>query len=80
MTNFSSEGNLMTEENWLHNLTKSDSDKWIGGVCGGLGESSPIPAWAWRLLFVTLLVCFGTGILLYILLWIFIPAKSNKGN
>lgn len=73
-------GRHMTEGNWLQNLTKSDSDKWIGGVCGGLGESSPIPAWAWRLLFVTLLICFGTGILLYILLWIFIPAKSNKGN
>jgi phage shock protein C len=48
----------MTEGNWLQNLTKSDSDKWIGGVCGGLGESSPIPSWTWRLLFVMLLICF----------------------
>jgi phage shock protein C len=70
----------MTEKNWLQNLTKSVSDKWIGGVCGGLGESSPIPSWAWRLLFVLLVICFGTGILLYILLWIFVPVKSNKGN
>jgi phage shock protein C len=70
----------MTEGNWLRNLTKSDCDKWIGGVCGGLGESSPIPSWAWRLLFVTLVLCFGTGILLYVLLWIFVPAKSQKGN
>ena len=70
----------MTEGNWLRNLTRSDSDHWIGGVCGGLGESSPVPSWAWRLLFVTLVLCFGTGILLYILLWIFVPAKSNKGN
>lgn len=67
----------MTNGNWLRNLTKSDSDKWIGGVCGGLGESSPIPSWGWRLLFVTLVLCFGTGILLYILLWIFVPAKSQ---
>jgi phage shock protein C len=67
----------MTEKNWLQKLTKSDSDKWIGGVCGGLGESSPFPSWAWRLLFVSLLICFGTGILLYILLWIFVPTKST---
>jgi phage shock protein PspC (stress-responsive transcriptional regulator) len=67
----------MAESNWLQNLTKSDNDKWIGGVCGGLGESSPVPSWAWRLLFVTLVICFGTGILLYILLWIFIPSKTK---
>jgi len=67
----------MTEGNWLQNLTKSSSDKWIGGVCGGLGESSPIPSWAWRLLFMILLICFGTGVLLYILLWIFVPSKPK---
>jgi phage shock protein PspC (stress-responsive transcriptional regulator) len=70
----------MAEKNWLQTLTKSDSDRWIGGVCGGLGESSPIPSWAWRLLFATLIICFGTGILLYILLWIFVPAKSKERN
>lgn len=70
----------MSHDNWLRNLTKSDSDRWIGGVCGGLGESSPIPSWAWRLLFAALFLCFGTGFLLYILLWIFVPSKSPKGN
>jgi phage shock protein C len=65
----------MTEKNWLQKLTKSDSDKWIGGVCGGLGEHSPIPSWAWRVLFV--LFFFGPGLFLYILLWIFIPSKST---
>jgi phage shock protein PspC (stress-responsive transcriptional regulator) len=65
----------MTEKNWLQNLTKSDSDKWIGGVCGGLGEHSPIPSWVWRVLFV--LFFFGPGLFLYILLWIFVPSKST---
>jgi phage shock protein PspC (stress-responsive transcriptional regulator) len=65
----------MTEKNWLQNLTKSDTDKWIGGVCGGLGESSPIPSWVWRVLFVLLL--FGPGFFIYILLWIFVPSKSK---
>ena len=65
----------MTEKNWLQKLTKSDSDKWIGGVCGGLGEHSPIPSWMWRVLFV--LFFFGPGLFLYILLWIFVPSKST---
>ena len=70
------EERIMTEKNWLQNLTKSDSDKWIGGVCGGLGESSPIPSWVWRLLFV-ISSFFGPGLLFYILLWIFVPSKST---
>ena len=65
----------MTEKNWLQKLTKSDSDKWIGGVCGGLGEHSPIPSWVWRVLFV--LFFFGPGLFIYILLWIFVPSKST---
>ena len=65
----------MTEKNWLQKLTKSDNDKWIGGVCGGLGEHSPIPSWVWRVLFV--LFFFGPGLFIYILLWIFVPAKST---
>ena len=71
----------MKEKNWLQKLTKSDQDRWIGGVCGGLGEHTTIPSWTWRLLFTLLgiLGC-GIGIVIYILLWIFVPAKSNKGN
>lgn len=68
----------MTNKNWLNELTKSDSDRWIGGVCGGLGEYTRIPSWAWRLIFISLAIFVGTGLLIYILLWIFLPAKSNK--
>lgn len=69
----------MTQEqgDWLRNFAKSEKDRWIGGVCGGLGEHTPIPSWMWRLLFVLLFVCFGTGLLFYILLWIFAPRKAG---
>jgi len=70
----------MTEKNWLQDLTKSDTDRWIGGVCGGLGEHTSIPSWGWRLLFAIFTIFYGTGLLIYILLWIFIPAKSKEGN
>ncbi|HDQ04728.1 MAG TPA: PspC domain-containing protein [Deltaproteobacteria bacterium] len=67
----------MTKKNWLHTFTRSKEDFWLGGVCGGLGEHTPVPSWTWRLLFVLFVVFFGTGLLIYILLWIFVPAKSQ---
>jgi len=63
--------------NWLQELTKSDTDKWIGGVCGGLGQHSPFPLWVRRFMFSFLFLCFGAGIVLYILLWIFMPKKIS---
>ncbi len=64
------------EDNWLKNFAKSDTDRWIGGVCGGLGEHTSVPSWLWRLLFVLLVVCYGMSVLVYIVLWIFVPRKT----
>ena len=62
-------------QNWLQQLSRSRKDRWIGGVCGGLVENSPLPSWAWRVFFCLLFFCFGTGLLLYLLLWIFMPKE-----
>lgn len=70
----------MAQNNWLANLTKSETDRWIGGVCGGLGEHTPVPSWVWRLLFTLMVIFFGTGFLIYILLWIFVPCKAPAGS
>lgn len=51
----------------------SGTDRWIGGVCGGIARSTGIESWLVRLLFCLLLVCGGVGVLLYVLLWIFVP-------
>jgi phage shock protein PspC (stress-responsive transcriptional regulator) len=58
----------MTEKNWLQAFTKSDKDRLLGGICGGLGESTPLPSWVWRLIFVLLFTIYGTGLFIYILL------------
>ena len=63
--------------NWIQELTKSNTDKWIGSIYGGLGQHSPVPSWTWRLLFSVLFLCFGTGFVLYVLLWIFMPKKIS---
>jgi phage shock protein C len=55
---------------------KSSKDCWIGGVCGGLGEATPIPSWMWRVLLLFSLLTFGFGLLLYVLLWICLPRPA----
>ena len=54
---------------------RSRRDRWVGGVCGGIARSTGMEAWVWRLLFVALFICAGAGLLLYILLWIFVPSE-----
>jgi len=68
----------MSEQNWLRRLSKSQNDKWIGGVCGGLGVYTPLPSWIWRVMFCVAFLFFGTGLLIYIFLWIFMPKETPK--
>jgi phage shock protein C len=54
---------------------RSRTDRWLGGVCGGIARSTGMEAWVWRLLFTVLFICAGAGLLLYLLLWIFVPSE-----
>ena len=56
-------------------LRRSTSDSWIGGVCGGIARSTGVESWIWRLIFVVLMLFGGAGVLLYVLLWIFVPSE-----
>lgn len=57
----------------INELRRSREDRWLGGVCGGISRITGIDAWIWRLLFTLLVLCVGTGLFVYILLWIFVP-------
>ena len=59
----------------LREFRRSLGDRWIGGVCGGLGDITGVPSWTWRILFVLTAFLHGLGIVMYILLWIFVPAQ-----
>lgn len=56
-------------------LRRSRTDRWLGGVCGGLAKVSGIDSWVWRLVFVLFTVSFGFGLAIYLLLWIFVPGE-----
>ena len=62
---------------WLHALRRSRTDSWLGGVCGGLAPATGLPAWLCRLIFVMLVMCGGTGVMLYLLMWILVPKDDG---
>lgn len=45
----------------INGWRRSLGDRWIGGVCGGLGQLTGVASWFWRLAFVLAVVCAGTG-------------------
>jgi len=59
----------------LQTLSRSRTDRMVGGVCGGLGRHTDLPSWAWRVIFCLTLLYFGAGLLIYILLWLFLPLE-----
>jgi phage shock protein C len=62
----------------LHQLSRSRTDRMVGGVCGGLGKQTDLPSWAWRLIFCLTFLYFGAGLLIYLLLWIFLPEERAE--
>ncbi len=60
----------------LHQFRRSLSDRWLGGVCGGLAQVSGVPSWVWRLIFTFAAVFAGCGVALYVLLWILVPPEQ----
>jgi phage shock protein PspC (stress-responsive transcriptional regulator) len=56
-------------------LYRNDNDKILGGVCGGLASYLRIDPTIVRLVFALISFGAGTGILLYILLWVILPSR-----
>jgi phage shock protein PspC (stress-responsive transcriptional regulator) len=49
----------------------------IGGVCAGLGEYFEVDITLIRALFLVALLGFGSGFLMYVILWIVLPERSQ---
>lgn len=58
-------------------MTRFLENRILGGVCSGLGRSTPISAWIWRILWLVLIpITGGTAILLYAMWWWMLPEQS----
>ncbi|MEW6622391.1 MAG: PspC domain-containing protein [Bacillota bacterium] len=56
-------------------LYRSETDKILGGVCGGLAEYFDVDATIIRLIVVATVIFAGTGILFYIIAWFLMPKR-----
>ncbi|MFA5060599.1 MAG: PspC domain-containing protein [Candidatus Omnitrophota bacterium] len=64
----------------MKKLYRSETDKKIAGVCGGLSEYFDIDPVIFRILFAALFFVGGFGLLLYIIMWFAVHSKSNIKN
>ncbi len=62
------------------NLTRSDTDRMIAGVCGGIAAYLGIDSVLVRLLFVLLALASGIGVFIYIILWIIMPSDDLEDH
>ena len=60
----------------INRLRRSLGDRWIAGVCGGIGRVTGVESWIWRMLFVLGLIFGGFTIFVYVVLWIFVPRED----
>jgi phage shock protein C len=58
-------------------LYRSETEKMVGGVCGGLGEVLDVDPTIIRVVFVLLAFLGGHGILLYLILWLIMPRQDQ---
>jgi len=61
-------------------LMRSDSDKMIAGVCGGIADYLGLDSSLARLAFVVLLFASGIGFPIYMILWIIMPRELTAGK
>ncbi|GAB3699991.1 PspC domain-containing protein [Mariniluteicoccus flavus] len=59
-------------------LTRSTSDKMLGGVCGGAARYFGVDATLVRLGVAALVLFTGVGIVAYLLAWAVIPADTGE--
>ena len=58
-------------------LYRSNKNKLVAGVCGGLGEYFKIDPTIIRIVALLLILAYGTGFLVYIIAWLVMPERIH---
>ena len=61
----------------MKKLYLSDTDKMIGGVCGGLAQYFDIDPTIVRIIWFVAAFFYGIGIIPYLAFWIIVPRENN---
>ncbi len=59
-------------------LYRSKTDRYIGGVAGGIAKYFEVDPLIIRIIFILLALSGGSGIVVYIILWILIPEEGES--
>ena len=58
-------------------VVRSDTDKWIAGVAGGIAEATGYESRTVRLVLALLMMWAGSGLLIYCILWAIMPRPTG---
>lgn len=61
----------------MKRLYRSETDRKIAGVCGGIAEYFDIDPAIVRIVFTALILLWGWGLILYLICWVAVPTKST---
>ena len=64
----------MSEE--VKKLYRNPRDKRIAGVCSGIAQYLNVDVTVVRIIFLAALLCFGTGLGIYLIVWLIAPEKA----
>ena len=68
------------ERSQVVKLYRSEHDRVLGGVAGGLADFFDVDSTLIRIIFVLLTLFGGSGLLTYLILWVIVPTESNANN
>ncbi len=64
--------------NKVKKLYRSEKDKLIAGVAGGVAEYFEIDSTIVRIIFIGSSIAWGAGFWIYLAMWLLVPTESNK--
>ena len=59
-------------------LYRSRDNRWIAGVCGGLADFFGLSPKVVRIICALLIMVYGSGLIIYIMLALFIPKEPKR--
>ena len=61
-------------------LYRSEEDRWVSGICGGLASYFEMDSTLVRVIFILISFAAGGGLLIYLILWLIIPLESGPST
>jgi len=71
-------GKIAEKKPGIKRLYRSKKDRIIAGVCGGIGEYFNIDPTLIRLIWATLVLAKGIGVLAYLIFWLVVPEGPEQ--